>query len=208
MSRYPTTVYEDSAREMGHSLIAGVDEVGRGPLAGPVVAAAVILPRELDGPWIAEVRDSKQLSARQRRLLSAYIVDSAISVGLGAISNVVIDRVGIVRATRMAMEQAIEFLDPQAEYAFVDGRDCVPQTIPCTTVIKGDELSLSIACASIVAKVARDNLMCLLDQRFPGWKFAAHKGYATGLHLRQLELLGPSPLHRMSYSPFALRLGI
>ena len=203
MVQYPTTKLEDGLRIKGIRLIAGIDEVGRGPLAGPVVAAAVIMPQELSGPWVAYVRDSKQLSPGRRHFLNDYIVDFAISVGIGATSNQVIDQIGIVKATNLAMEEALSSLDPRPEYALVDGKDHIHLSVPFETIVKGDEICFSIACASIVAKVARDTLMALLDERLPGWGFAAHKGYPTLLHLKQLAALGPSSIHRFSYGPVA-----
>ncbi|MSQ15151.1 MAG: ribonuclease HII [Dehalococcoidia bacterium] len=203
MVRFPDTKLEDGLRIKGIRLIAGVDEVGRGPLAGPVVAAAVIMPQELSAPWVSHVRDSKQLSPGRRHILNENILDAAISVGVAAMSNQVIDQVGIVRATNLAMEEALSCLDPRPDYALVDGRDHLQLGVPFETIVRGDETCFSIACASIVAKVARDNLMALLDQRLPGWGFAAHKGYPTLLHLRQLAALGPSSIHRYTYGPVA-----
>ncbi len=203
LAQYPTNTLENGLRNKGIRLVAGVDEVGRGPLAGPVVAAAIIMPQELTELWVPKIRDSKQLSARRRHFLSDKIASSAVSVGIAAISNQVIDRVGIVKATNMAMEEALACLDPRPEYALIDGRDHLDLSVPFETIVKGDETCFSIACASIVAKVARDNLMALLDDRFPGWGFAAHKGYPTLHHLRQLAALGPSSIHRLSYAPVA-----
>ncbi len=204
MAQYPTTKLEDGLRCKGMKLIAGVDEVGRGPLAGPVVAAAVIMPQELSEAWVPYIKDSKQLSPQRRHFLSEEIIASAVSVGVASISSQVIDCIGIVRATNLAMEEALVSLDPRPVYALVDGRDHLNLSVPFETVIKGDETCFSIACASIVAKVARDNLMALLDERLPGWGFAAHKGYPTLRHLEQLAALGPSSIHRLSYGPVAL----
>lgn len=185
----------------GYRYIAGIDEVGRGALAGPVAAAAVILPFDIDTPWLKLVRDSKQLSPSRRESLSYEIRDMAISVGIGLIDREVIDNHGIVKATRLAMKMAVEQLVPPADTLLVDYMTVPEIPLPQKGIKRGDSLCLSIACASIVAKVARDRLMIELDEAFPGYEFSRHKGYGTRKHLACLNRLGPSPIHRRSFSP-------
>jgi ribonuclease HII len=185
----------------GYRYIAGIDEVGRGALAGPVAAAAVILPFDIDTPWLKLVRDSKQLSPSRRESLSFDIHDMAISVGIGMIDRETIDEQGIVKATRLAMKMAVEQLVPSADTLLIDYMTIPEISLPQKGIKKGDSLSLSIACASIVAKVARDSLMIELDKTYPGYEFSRHKGYGTRTHIACLNRLGPSPVHRRSFSP-------
>lgn len=197
----PSLVEEVKLRAQGYQLIAGIDEVGRGALAGPVLAAAVILPCQIDTPWLNQVRDSKQLSPARRQLLFGYIYEVAISVGIGMVRHEVIDDQGIAKATRLAMKSAIEQLSPPPESLLIDYIRLPEVPLPQKGITNGDELCLSIACASIVAKVTRDRLMVELDKIYPGYGLAKHKGYGTRQHLFCLRRLGPSSIHRQSFRP-------
>lgn len=188
--------------EQGYRRIAGVDEVGRGPLAGPVVAAAVqLFPPPLGGAWISQVRDSKLLSAAQRERLSPLIQKHARAVAVAVICPEEIDRMGIGAAVRVAMARALGQLSVKADYVLVDGRERLSTATRQQAVVKGDQTVVSIAAASIVAKVYRDRLMVELAEQYPGWGFAQHKGYGTPQHLEALRRLGPSPAHRRTFSP-------
>ncbi len=177
--------------------IAGIDEVGRGPLAGPVVSAAVILPRDFR---VLEVNDSKQLTADKRQELFLQIVEGALAIGVGVQSEQVIDEINIYEATRLAMAEAVGNLDIQPNFLFVDAMQ-VPVDIPQLKLIKGDAKSNSIACASIVAKVLRDRLMNSFAQAYPGYDFANNDGYGTKKHLEGLKKLGVTPIHRQTFEP-------
>lgn len=184
--------------------IAGVDEAGRGALAGPVVAAAVILP--LDDAnlltALAGVNDSKQLTSRQREALFTRITQCALAYGIGQAEAAVVDEIGIMSATRRAMQQAIAQLRPKAEFLLIDGRIRLQNNpLPQQAVVRGDGKSLSIAAASILAKVTRDQLMIELDRLYPVYGFAQHKGYGTAAHLAALATHGPCPLHRHTFAP-------
>ncbi len=181
--------------------MAGVDEVGRGCLAGPVVAAAVIMPCDKRLPWYQQVRDSKLLTPEQRTLLSPVIHDAAISIGTGVVSAEMIDNQGMTQAVRFAMKLALDQLLPLPEYVLIDYLTLPDLSFPQKGVIDGDTLCFSIACASIVAKVFRDHLMVELDKKYPGYGFALNKGYGTEEHIRCLHKLGPSPIHRRSFQP-------
>ena len=187
----------------GVHLVAGIDEAGRGPLAGPVVAAAVILPPGLSGqePWLQLLDDSKRLSPAQRVEAVAALDCHALGVGVAGVEPEEIDRLGIGRATIKAMLAAVAALPLDPGYLlldFVHLRDCA---YPFETVVRGDSLSYSIAAASDVAKVTRDRWMEEADLRYPGYSFAQHKGYPTPQHLAQLRELGPCPIHRRSFGP-------
>jgi len=197
----PSLAEEKKLEAQGYRLIAGVDEVGRGALAGPVVAAAVILPADIDAPWLSQVRDSKQLRPASRELLFPHINEVAISAGIGVVPHEVIDARGIVQATRLAMKLAIDQLSPPAESLLIDYLSLPEVPLPQKGVVKGDSLCFSIACASIIAKVARDRLMIEFDRVYPGYRFAQHKGYGTEKHISYLYRLGPSPIHRQSFHP-------
>ncbi len=177
--------------------IAGIDEVGRGPLAGPVVSAAVILPKDFR---ILEVNDSKQLTDAKRQELFLQIVEGALAIGVGVQSEQVIDEINIYEATRLAMAEAVGNLDIQPNFLFVDAMQ-VPVDVPQLKLIKGDAKSNSIACASIVAKVLRDRLMNSFAQAYPGYDFANNDGYGTKKHLEGLEKLGVTPIHRQTFEP-------
>ncbi len=185
-------------------LLAGVDEAGRGPLAGPVIAAAVILHPERHIPGL---QDSKQLSARRREQLELCIHQDALAWGLGRAEVAEIDRLNILQATLLAMQRAVAALDPAPQRALVDG-NCAPR-LACLveTVVKGDQKVAAIAAASILAKVARDREMTALEAACPGYGFAQHKGYPTRSHLQALQQLGVSPHHRRSFAPVRACLG-
>ena len=198
----PDMAQELALHAQGYRLIAGIDEVGRGALAGDVVAAAVILPTD---PAILErlhgVRDSKQLSARQRSILYTTIQAEAIAIGLGRVSAQEIDRLGIVPATRLAMTKAVASLAVQPDHLLIDAMRLPAVPIAQRAIIHGDARCLSIAAASIVAKVTRDRTMQELERVFPGYGFARHKGYGTAGHRQVLQVLHPCPIHRRTYAP-------
>jgi ribonuclease HII len=185
--------------------VAGVDEVGMGPLAGPVVAAAVILPPGTD---IEGVADSKTLTARDRVALDAVIRARALSIGLSVVESEEIDRMNIYQAGLLACRRAVQALAPVPGYVLVDGREIPGLSMPQSAYPKGDGFVCSIAAASIVAKVYRDALMCTLDASFPAYGFARHMGYSTAAHLRALRDHGPSPVHRRSFAPVRAARGL
>lgn len=191
-----TLFFEKLAQAHGFLKIAGVDEVGRGPLAGPVLAAAVILPA---GLLIPGVDDSKKLSQHKRETLFDIIMDQALSIGIGSVGPEIVDSINILQATRLAMLNAVQQLSPQPDYLLIDGITPINSALPQKTVKKGDSLSLSIAAASIIAKVTRDKLMTEMDQRYHGYGFAGHKGYGSAAHLEAIRRLGPSPIHRLTF---------
>ena len=197
----PSFAEEKILEAQGYHHIAGIDEVGRGALAGPVVAAAVILPYPIDTPWLAQVKDSKQLSPTRREFLFHHIYETAISIGIGTTPSEVIDAQGIIKATRLAMKQAVDQLSPPPESLLIDYMLLPEVPLPQKGITNGDSLCLSIACASIMAKVARDHLIIELDKIYPGYGLAQHKGYGTKEHLACLRRLGPSPIHRQSFRP-------
>ena len=199
--RCPGFDHEDELRSQGYRLIAGVDEVGRGAIAGPVAAGAVILPCDGDVSWATKVKDSKQLSPSQRELLSPLICNNAVAVGVGFVPSEEVDTLGILEATRLAMAKAIQGLLCQPDFLLIDALRLPSVSKPQRSVIHGDQISVSIACASIVAKVARDQWMIAMDREYPGYFLADHKGYGTKKHLLSLERLGPCALHRRSFAP-------
>jgi len=189
---------EEAARLRGALRIAGLDEVGRGPLFGPVVAAAVILPK---GCRLQGLTDSKKLSEKQRNQLDPEIRLNAVAWAIAAVDAETIDRINIRRASLLAMRMAVEQLALSPDFLLIDGRDIIDWPCPQQAVIRGDAISLSIAAASVLAKVHRDRLLFALDAAHPGYGLASHKGYATTAHLRALIALGPTPLHRLSFAP-------
>ncbi len=197
----PSFVEEKALTARGYVLIAGVDEVGRGALAGPVMAGAVILPVRIKARWVKEGRDSKLLAPAARERLAGKIRQVAISVGIGTASHEVIDSVGISRATRVAMKSAVKQLSPAPDFLLIDFFRLPEARFPQEGIVDGDSLCFSIACASIMAKVARDRLMVELDGTYPGYGFARHKGYGTEKHLACLKKLGACPIHRRSFQP-------
>ena len=200
----PSQEEERRLRLQGYVCVAGIDEVGRGPIAGPVVAAAVVLPdlsafAHEDMPLI---RDSKTLSARQRTRAATLVRQVARAVGMGEASSGEIDRIGIAPATRKAMRRALEQLREPPDHLLIDAFPLDWRRTPCTPIVKGDALCLAIAAASVVAKVHRDAIMETLDRRYPGYGLAKHKGYACAEHLAAVAERGPSAAHRLSFSPF------
>ncbi len=180
----------------GVTMICGVDEAGRGPLAGPVCAAAVILPHGLQIPGLT---DSKKLSDKRRRELFPLIKEQAIAYGIGFASHEEIDQINILQATFLAMERAIAQLQVKPDMALIDGNREKDFGLPVETVVKGDSLSASIAAASVLAKVSRDDVMLAMAEEYPGYGFEVHKGYGTKAHYEALRNLGPSPIHRMTF---------
>ena len=189
--------YEKELYKQGLTLVAGVDEVGRGPLAGPVVAAAVILQKNCK---IRGLNDSKKIPKKKHLEIYQAVQDQALAIGIGIMDNQVIDQVNIYEATKLAMKEAISQLSPQPEHLLIDAMK-LELPILQTAIIKGDANSLSIAAASIVAKVTRDELMKEYDQQYPGYDFTTNAGYGTAKHLEGLEKLGVTPIHRTSFEP-------
>ena len=189
--------YEKELYAQGIDLIAGVDEVGRGPLAGPVVAAAVILPKACKIPGL---NDSKKIPKSKHKEIYEAVFQNAIAIGIGIKDNQVIDQVNIYEATKLAMMEAIGQLEPQPQHLLIDAMK-LDLPIPQTSIIKGDANSLSIAAASIVAKVTRDQMMEEFDREYPGYDFAQNAGYGTAKHLAGLDKLGVTPIHRRSFEP-------
>ena len=188
--------FERKARGCGYRIIAGIDEAGRGPLAGPVVAAAVILPPGYEHP---EITDSKKLSPRQRERLYGIIERDAVSIGIGVVEAPVIDAVNILQATLLAMKDAVLELSPSPDYLLIDGLNRIDLAIHQETIIRGDSRSLSVASASIVAKVSRDRLMEMYHRQFPQYNFLRNKGYGTREHREAILKFGRSKIHRRSF---------
>jgi len=188
--------HEISLRRLGYQRICGIDEAGRGPLAGPVVAAAVILPFPCP---VAGIRDSKQLSATQRETLDEAIRQTAIATGIGIVDHETIDKINILKATLQAMQHAIQNLADPPDFLLIDAVALPEMIIPQQALIHGDRLSISIAAASILAKVTRDRLMCAYHRTWPHYRFDMHKGYGTRVHLDALLKYGPSPMHRKTF---------
>ena len=189
-------LYEREAFAQGLQPVCGVDEAGRGPLAGPVCAAAVILPPELEIPGL---NDSKKLTDKKRRELYDVITAQAVTYGIAFASEQEIDEINILQATFLAMERAMQKLSPPSELALIDGNRAKDFGLPVRTIVKGDSLSASIAAASILAKVTRDRLMEEYDAQYPQYGFAVHKGYGTKRHYEALREFGPSPIHRRTF---------
>ena len=187
---------EDSYYAEGVKVICGIDEAGRGPLAGPVCAAAVILPEHLDLPGLT---DSKKLTDKKRRELYPIIQEQAIAYGIGFASEKEIDEINILQATFLAMQRALDQLSVKPDLALIDGNREKDFGIPVKTVVKGDSLSLNIAAASVLAKVTRDDLMLEMAKQYPEYAFDVHKGYGTKAHYAALTAHGPSPIHRMTF---------
>lgn len=196
MSEYTMWEIEDEAFGRGINLICGVDEAGRGPLAGPVCAAAVILPNHLRIPGL---NDSKKLSDKRRRELFPLIQQQAIAYGIGFASEQEIDEINILQATFLAMQRALDQLPVKPELALIDGNRAKDFGVPVKTVIYGDALSANIAAASILAKVSRDDIMLKMAEKYPGYGFEIHKGYGTKAHYAALRQLGSCPIHRQSF---------
>lgn len=204
-ARTPTLSLELALWRAGYRAVVGIDEVGRGPLAGPVVVGAVVLPPFLDAAWLPLVRDSKQLTAARREALACLIRRDALAVAVGARSACEIDALGLAPATRAAALDALSALELTPDFLLLDAFPLREVETDQTALIKGDVRCVSIACASIVAKVARDRMLADYDRCFPGYGFAAHKGYGTAAHLEALDRLGICPLHRRSFAPIRER---
>jgi ribonuclease HII len=207
----PDRCRERQWQACGYQLVAGIDEVGRGPIAGPVVAGAVILPLcegpEGDGPaWIGELRDSKLLTAAQRETLAAAIWEESVAAAVGFVEVDQLDALGIAPAARLAMRRAVCALKPRPDALLLDAFPLPEVELPQEAVIKGDRRCCAIAAASIIAKVARDSVMQGLALQYPGYGFERHVGYATAAHLEALQRRGPSAIHRRSFAPLRLEL--
>lgn len=187
---------EQTWADRGFHAICGIDEAGRGPLAGPVCAAAVILPERLDIPGL---NDSKKLTDKKRRELFPIIEEQAVAFGLGWASQEEIDEINILQATFLAMSRAVEQLKIRPDLALVDGNRAPALDLPVETVVKGDSLSASIAASSVLAKVSRDDVMLRMAEEYPGYGFEVHKGYGTKAHYEALRKFGPSPIHRRTF---------
>ena len=188
--------FENQAACEGCRNIAGIDEAGRGPLAGPVVSAAVILPPSFDEPGVT---DSKKLSHAKRERLYDTIYDQAVAIGIGIVDAVEIDRINILQASLLSMAMAAENIAPRSDYLLIDGIFTIPFDLPQKAIAKGDSLSISIAAASIIAKVSRDRLMQTYDYYFPQYEFPRHKGYPTKAHKEAIRKYGCSPIHRKTF---------
>ena len=197
--------FEKAAYKNGYKLLAGIDEAGRGPLAGPVTAAAVILPPDF---YLAGIDDSKKLNARTRLELSVHIKEKALAWAVCFISPVYLDRVNIYNAAREAMQTAVLNLAVKPDFLLVDAMKLPGLSIDYQSIIKGDSLSISIACASILAKVERDQCMENFDSIYPHYGFARHKGYATREHLEKISCHGACPIHRTSFEPIQTMVGL
>lgn len=204
----PTLEEELKLWEQGFSLVAGIDEVGRGALAGPVGAAAVVLPAGIDLPWLGRVRDSKLLTPKEREQMAVFIEKHAVAAAVALVPADAIDAQGILPATRLAMARALEGLPERPEFLLIDGIHLPRVNLPQKAIIHGDRLCSSIACASILAKVTRDRLMSQLDIRYPGYGMAQHKGYGTVEHVAQIQARGPCPEHRRSFEPVKSRYAL
>ena len=188
--------FEELYTSQGFKTICGVDEAGRGPLAGPVFAAAVILPQGLE---IEGVTDSKKLSEKKREMLFDVIKEKALAWSIASASVEEIEELNILQADMLAMKRAVEGLQIPADFAMIDGNKCPKLDIPCVSIVKGDARSASVACASILAKVSRDRLLYKYAEEYPQYHFDKHKGYGTKLHVEALREFGPCPYHRMSF---------
>jgi len=189
-------LFESKAIEKGFSYIAGIDEAGRGPLAGPVVSAAVLLPTSFHDP---DITDSKKLSPKKRSYLYEKLYDQAVSIGIGIVDNIEIERINILNAALLSMAISVKNLSPQPDYLLIDGKFRIPTDLPQEPIIRGDALSISIAAASIVAKVSRDRLMERYDQDYPQFGFSRHKGYPTRAHKEAIRTFGCCPIHRRTF---------
>ncbi|MFA7463846.1 MAG: ribonuclease HII [Syntrophales bacterium] len=197
--------FESRARRSGFSLVAGVDEAGRGPLAGPVVAAAVVLPADYRN---SEIRDSKQLSSKKRDEMYGILINEAVSFGLGVVEPSVIDQMNILRASLLAMKEAVMNLSSGIDFLLIDGNQGIDLPIPQQTIIDGESHSISVAAASIIAKVSRDRIMEIYHRQYPQYNFINNKGYGTEEHRRAIKIHGCCKLHRMSFKPVREALSI
>ena len=197
----PTYLEEETLLRQGYSMVAGLDEAGRGPLAGPVLAGVAVLPPNPTGPWVGLVRDSKQMTPAQRETVLPRIREAALALEVGVSHPHEIDELGIVGAPRLAMHRALDSLALLPQFLLLDALTLPQVPVAQKAIVHGDASCLSIAAASIVAKVTRDNIMRDADLDYPGYGFAKHKGYGTREHMRNLERLGPCAIHRYSFAP-------
>ena len=188
--------YENETRKQGHKIIAGIDEAGRGPLAGPVVAASVILPENCR---VEGLNDSKKLSEKKRNLIFQIIRKKAVAIGIGITYENIIDQINVLQATRVAMADSVSRLSCKPDFLLIDGNQKIPFIIPQLTIKKGDALSASIAAASVIAKVSRDRMMLHYDGIYPQYGFSRHKGYGTQDHLKNISKFGPCKIHRKTF---------
>ena len=188
--------YENETRKQGHEIIAGIDEAGRGPLAGPVVAASVILPENCR---VEGLNDSKKLSEKKRNLIFQIIRKKAVAIGIGITYENIIDQINILQAARAAMADSVSRLSCKPDFLLIDGNQKIPSIIPQLTIKKGDVLSASIAAASVIAKVSRDRMMLHYDGIYPQYGFSRHKGYGTQDHLKNISKFGPCKIHRKTF---------
>ena len=188
--------YENETRKQGHEIIAGIDEAGRGPLAGPVVAASVILPENCR---VEGLNDSKKLSEKKRNLIFQIIRKKAVAIGIGITYENIIDQINILQAARAAMADSVSRLSCKPDFLLIDGNQKIPFIIPQLTIKKGDVLSASIAAASVIAKVSRDRMMLHYDGIYPQYGFSRHKGYGTQDHLKNISKFGPCKIHRKTF---------
>ncbi len=188
--------FENKAREKGFSIIAGIDEAGRGPLAGPVVSASVILPEDFTN---TDIKDSKKLTEKKRETLFNIIVSQSVSTGIGIVGHEEIDQINILQASLLSMAKAVKDLDCSPDYLLIDGKFTITSNFPQKAIIKGDSLSISIAAASIVAKVTRDRIMKKYHEEYPQYGFSKHKGYPTKAHKEAVKEFGPCPIHRRTF---------
>ena len=192
----PMRIFEHDAQARGYRLIAGVDEAGRGPLAGPVVSAAVVLPADFE---CKDITDSKKLSEKKREALFPFIQENALAFGVGIADHKEIDRINILQAALLSMKRAVEALSPKPDYLLIDGKFTIDSPLDQEAIVKGDSKSLSIASASILAKVTRDRIMKELAVQYPEYGFDRHKGYPTKAHKEAILANGPCPVHRQSF---------
>lgn len=190
-----TSLFERKLHDMGYVHVAGLDEVGRGPLAGPVYACALILP---PGDLPVGIKDSKRISEKKRENIARELMEIS-RYGIGVVDAEMIDEINILEATKLAMRRALDAIDEETDYVLIDALELPDMTIPQHSLVKGDQISVSIAAASIVAKYARDELMRQYDEKFPGYEFARNKGYGTKAHREAILSLGPTPIHRRSF---------
>ena len=195
----PNFEFENEIYNMGYGAVCGVDEAGRGPLCGPVVAAAVILPRDIE---IEGLNDSKKLTEKKREMLFDVIKEKAVAYAIAEASPAEIDEINILNASMLAMRRAVESLPKKADFALIDGNCSRGFDIPTQTLVKGDAKSASVAAASILAKVTRDRMCIELDREYPEYGIAKHKGYPTKDHMDAVRRLGPTPIYRMSFLKF------
>ena len=188
--------YEKETRKQGHKIIAGIDEAGRGPLAGPVVAASVILPED---SRVRGLNDSKKLSEKKRNLIYQIIRQKAVAIGIGITYENIIDQINILQAAKAAMADSVSRLSCKPDFLLIDGNQKIASMIPQLTIVKGDALSASIAAASVVAKVTRDRMMIHYDDIYPQYGFSKHKGYGTQDHLKNINKFGPCKIHRKTF---------